>query len=552
MKRLGVFLVLALFAIVGAQCEPQGAQIVQAGPRSWIDAPLPGGNLPLGQIEVTSHSSDLLRIVRVELSVNGAVVRSDLNPDSQRTLATMRQQWMPSGPGNYSLTVRAQNSAGVWGDYAQTLVTIGGVAGGTVQGAVYSDLNGNGIANDPGDAPLDGVLVTLSGCASKTATTVNGTFQFTGLPAGTCLVEVSKAGWKFSGTYPPGIGYPAKAASDPALPTSFSIFMTPLATPTPTPAPKPGVTVLPPAGIAFFADQLRLVAGQCTTIHWQVTNASQVFVDNAPVAASGAKQDCPTQTTTHTLRVVTLDNQTVQRSLTITVVPPTITPTRTATPVTPAPPRGCSGPPNIAAPFTASPSTISPGGSSTLSWGAVTNADSVEIDHGIGGVGTPGSTTVSPAQTTTYTLTARCGSNTKTQQATVTVQSRVLPPPVSDTTGPTISDISASPTTFYRTAGCGAVAVTVRAHVTDPSGVANVTLFYRVGSSGSFTSASMSYVYGDFTGYSRTVNASEVPGTAVGTFQFYIFARDNVAGFGNTSQSPTNTSVTLSPCIIIK
>jgi hypothetical protein len=431
MKQLSLFLVLALFAIVGAQCEPQG-EVAKAGPRSWIDKPLSNSSLALGKIEVLSHSSDLLRIVLVELSVNGAVVRTDPNPDSGKTLAKMSQEWTPPGPGNYTLMVRAQNSTGIWGDYAQALVTIGGVSGGTVQGAVYSDLNSNGLPNDPGDAPLDGVVVTLSGCASKTTTTVNGTFQFTGLPAGTCLVEVSKSGWKFSGTYPAGIGYPAKAASDPAKPTAFSLFMTPLTTPTPTPPPKPGAPPpLPAVSIAFFADQLTLVFGQCTTIHWQVTNASQVFLDNASVALSGSKQDCPTQTTTHSLRVITLDNQTAQRSLTITVVPVTITPTRTFTPTAPPPVRGCSGTPNISS-FSASPSSIIAGQSATLNWGAVTNADSVEIGPDIGGVATPGSMSVSPGSTTTYTLLARCGSNTVTRQATVTVTSRgiiIIPTP---------------------------------------------------------------------------------------------------------------------------
>ena len=84
-------------------------------------------------------------------------------------------------------------------------------------------------------------------------------------------------------------------------------------------------------------------------------------------------------------------------------------------------PSCCSGSPNIPS-FSASPATISPGGSSALSWGLVTNAESVEIDQGIGGVATPGSVSVSPASTTTYTLTARCGANTKTAQVTVVVQ----------------------------------------------------------------------------------------------------------------------------------
>jgi hypothetical protein len=89
---------------------------------------------------------------------------------------------------------------------------------------------------------------------------------------------------------------------------------------------------------------------------------------------------------------------------------------------------GCSGTPNIAS-FTASPSSIISGMSVTLSWGAVTNADSAEIDQGIGGVETPGSRTVSPTVNTTYTLTARCGANVATRQVTVLVTHMVAIPP---------------------------------------------------------------------------------------------------------------------------
>jgi hypothetical protein len=86
----------------------------------------------------------------------------------------------------------------------------------------------------------------------------------------------------------------------------------------------------------------------------------------------------------------------------------------------PPAPAGCSGS-SIIASFTATATTISAGSSTTLNWGAVTNADSVEIDHGIGGVPAPGSRSVSPGTTTTYTLTAHCGANTTTAQITITV-----------------------------------------------------------------------------------------------------------------------------------
>ena len=59
-------------------------------------------------------------------------------------------------------------------------------------------------------------------------------------------------------------------------------------------------------------------------------------------------------------------------------------------------------PPTVS--ISASPQLIGLGGASTLSW-ASTNADSASIDQGIGSVSIDGSTTVSPAATTTYTIT---------------------------------------------------------------------------------------------------------------------------------------------------
>src|SRR5215469_3853328 len=71
--------------------------------------------------------------------------------------------------------------------------------------------------------------------------------------------------------------------------------------------------------------------------------------------------------------------------------------------------------------LSASPATITAGQSSTLSW-TTSNATSAQIDNGVGSVNLPnGSTMVSPAKTTTYTLTASNSGGTVTAQATVTV-----------------------------------------------------------------------------------------------------------------------------------
>ena len=75
--------------------------------------------------------------------------------------------------------------------------------------------------------------------------------------------------------------------------------------------------------------------------------------------------------------------------------------------------------------FTANPSTITEGESTTLSW-QTTNATSVTIKDGNGttvysGSSVDGSTSVSPSSTTTYTLTATGNGGTATASVTVTV-----------------------------------------------------------------------------------------------------------------------------------
>ncbi|MCU1232338.1 MAG: Allergen V5/Tpx family protein [Candidatus Solibacter sp.] len=101
------------------------------------------------------------------------------------------------------------------------------------------------------------------------------------------------------------------------------------------------------------------------------------------------------------------------------------------------PPGGQPSAPTITS-FSASPSTIVTGQSATLSWN-VTGANTVSIDGGIGAVSGTGSKTVSPAQTTTYTLTATNAAGSITARATVTVgAAQDTQPP----TAPTLTSVS--------------------------------------------------------------------------------------------------------------
>jgi len=101
-------------------------------------------------------------------------------------------------------------------------------------------------------------------------------------------------------------------------------------------------------------------------------------------------------------------------------------------PPPPPPPVEKPAPPPPAAPtitaFTAEPSSIERGQSSTLNWNT-TDATSISIDNGIGTVQASGSRRVFPGASTTYTLTATGPGGAKTATATVNVTEPPPPPP---------------------------------------------------------------------------------------------------------------------------
>ena len=70
--------------------------------------------------------------------------------------------------------------------------------------------------------------------------------------------------------------------------------------------------------------------------------------------------------------------------------------------------------------FSSARSVLSEGDSTRLSW-SVTGASMVSIDNGIGPVGSIGSTSVSPASSTTYTLTATGNGQTVTRRVAIDV-----------------------------------------------------------------------------------------------------------------------------------
>lgn len=161
---------------------------------------------------------------------------------------------------------------------------------------------------------------------------------------------------------------------------------------------------------------------------------------------------------------------------------------------------GCGAGPHAGVPtatLSLDKTTISAGGSATLSW-TTTNATSITIDNGVGAVQATGQIQVSPAATTTYTLTATGSAGSTAATATVTVipaatvtitanpasikrgQSTVLTVTATNAGGVTISnDADATTVTLAATGGTTTVkpakTTVYTATATGLSGTANAT-----------------------------------------------------------------------------
>jgi hypothetical protein len=155
----------------------------------------------------------------------------------------------------------------------------------------------------------------------------------------------------------------------------------------------------------FTASPTSLPAGGgSTNLSWATSNASAVSI--SPIIGSVAVNGSSTvsiATTTNFILTATSGTSTVQCPVTVTVAPVDA-------------PISCSA--NVS--LSASPTSISRGNSSTLTW-TTNGITSLSFNNGVTATGLSGSTTVSPTDSTTYTMTATDGKTTITCPVSVTV-----------------------------------------------------------------------------------------------------------------------------------
>lgn len=195
--------------------------------------------------------------------------------------------------------------------------------------------------------------------------------------------------------------------------------------------------------IEFFAERTEVSPGECTMLFWATEGGFGAYLNGEPVEREGELEVCLDETMFFVLGV-DLGEEMEAREIEIHVEgmpgdeqPSESTSSGGSTSSSTSSSSsggtsggtssgGCPGAPVISS-FTANPNTITAGQSSKLEWGPVTNGNTselvgtVEIYPGVGKVGSPGSTMVSPTATTAYALTGTgCGGST-TKQVTVNV-----------------------------------------------------------------------------------------------------------------------------------
>jgi len=181
----------------------------------------------------------------------------------------------------------------------------------------------------------------------------------------------------------------------------------------------------PPQIIRFEASPLTIQPGQQSTLSWATNGASQVAISGVgAVTANGSTTVSPQQTTTYTLSVTGTNGQTVTSPVTVTVAAGAL--------------------PQVAT-FVVTPSAITAGQSTQLCW-KVVNATSISITPGVGtNLNGNDCASVSPSQTTTYTLTAVNASGQIQANTTVTVGQVQI---ISFTANPPTSMAAGAPVTL--------------------------------------------------------------------------------------------------------
>lgn len=353
-KTFSLWIFFVLLSLGALACD-LGSLVKGDNPIAVITSPPSGSNFAEGdEIAIQSFSTDANGVARVELLVDGQVLRTDSVPPAQNQFLLI-QIWQAT-PGLHTIIVRAYDAQNNASNPAAILLQI-------------SPANSS--------SPISAApTATATGNASPTPTECVNNAAFVAdvtVPDGSLFNPNQSFNkiWRLrnTGTCAWGAGYQFVFIGGDALTANTVLAV---------PNTAPGAT-------ADFLVPMNAPSDSGSHIgNWRLRSSNGALFGT----------------------VVTVK---------ITVPAPAAVATIPSGP--------CNGTPAITS-FTVDSALVTWGGKTNLRWGAVTNADSADIDQGVGDIAAGpngGFAQVSPSQTTIYTLNAHCGTNTVQKTVTILV-----------------------------------------------------------------------------------------------------------------------------------
>ncbi|MCP4143604.1 MAG: hypothetical protein GY755_25510 [Chloroflexi bacterium] len=256
---LGVSLMMVFFLNA---CDG-GATSLDSSAKAWFEYPFNGDILPMGPVTLVVYAADAGGVGSIQVTVNGEKLSlapiASLAADGSTRLVRTDTVWQPTEEGEYIVEAVGVNSAGASG------------GSGTTRFCIVSCIPGKGSTPTPAGEEY------LKEGSEEPKETVNDSESSTATPTPQESTEV--------------------------------------ATNTPTSAP-------PPAGkvdVEFYAHPATVDAGNCATLHWDASGATNIYLDEVSAWEVGSQESCPCQNETHSLQVTQPDGSSEDYYATISV-----------------------------------------------------------------------------------------------------------------------------------------------------------------------------------------------------------------------------------------
>lgn len=120
-KSLRFLLPIILLTLLVSSCG-----VGASGTYVWIDVPVDGLSFPDVQpVNVEGHAAGWDGVARVELFVDGDLWTTIDDPSTNEELANFQAEWLPPGPGSYTIHAVAYGPDGAPSEYDETRITLG-------------------------------------------------------------------------------------------------------------------------------------------------------------------------------------------------------------------------------------------------------------------------------------------------------------------------------------------------------------------------------------------------------------------------------------------